>query len=126
MELSLEDEFLLTQLRLDGRNITIYDISPTIKIGSFQPMAAILQPFKCFHDLDYSIFFVELSDKTNFNGSILNKSSLMTILDIAENLTAKSVCVCIPNDTPEIEKEIENLSFVGFKRLTPDKKLRIS
>lgn len=105
---------LLTQLALDKKDIIIYDIASSIYLGEKKRNTPLFT-FKCFFDSQSLNFFVELSNKSPFEH--LTKSTFLKILDIAEELGAERVYVCIDNKVNDIGTKIQTLLFVGFKKL---------
>ncbi|EGR34431.1 hypothetical protein IMG5_012080 [Ichthyophthirius multifiliis] len=123
VEQQIEDEVLLTLLKLDEKNIIIYDIASVINWGDFSKEKP-LQTFKCLYDTDNKNFYVELSEKSPMEH--LTKSTFLKILDIAEQMGAQNVLTCLNNKISDINTRIQILMFVGFRKIIGEELKSIS
>ena len=95
----MEDEVLLTELALDKYDPILYDISSLIFVGEMQSKLPLYQ-FKAFYDKEHFNFFIEMRTESG----IIPKTMLLQILDIAENLKAEKVYVCLRRDDKNLSK----------------------
>lgn len=117
------DEILLTELALDDKNITIYDISSIIVVGEKESKQPHGQ-FKCFMDHDEKKFYVEISSIKTLEA--LTQSSLLSLIDLAEKVGAEKIYVCCRKSLGDIRFYLKNLIFVGFSQLRVDEQRKIS
>ena len=84
---------------MDNKNFTIYDITSKISIGeNFTPFGK----FKCYMDHSVDEFYLEINESTP--KSIFTRSTIINLLDIAENQNAKKLLVCLRNSTNDLGK----------------------
>jgi len=117
------DEILLTELALDDKNITIYDITAVILVGEKE----IKEPhgqFKCFMDHDEKKFYIEIASIKALEA--LNKSALLNLLAFAEQAGAEKVYVCCRKTLGDIKYYLKTFMFIGFQQLTQDEQKEIS
>lgn len=117
------DEILLTELALDDKNLTIYDISSVIVVGEKEKNEPYGQ-FKCFMDHDEKEFFIEISSLKTLEA--LTKSSLLNILDLAEKAGAEKVYVCCRKSLGDIKYYLKTFIFIGFSQLSIEQQRKIS
>jgi len=117
------DEILLTELALDDKNISIYDISSIIVVGEKESKQAYGQ-FKCFMDHDEKKFYIEISSTRTLES--LTQSSLLNLLDLAEKSGAEKVYVCCRKTLGDIKYYLKTFVFVGFSQLTAEEQKEIS
>lgn len=117
------DEILLTELALDDKNISIYDISSVIVVGERESREARGQ-FKCFMDHDEKMFYIEISSIRTLEA--LSKSSLLNLLDLAEKAGAEKVYVCCRKTLGDIRSYLKNFIFIGFSQLSSEEQKKIS
>jgi len=122
---SPSDEVLLTELAIDAKDITIYDITSVIYVGE-KPESKPLSEFKCYMDNITKEFFIEISDKTKLEA--FSKSALLNILDVAENAAAETVYICLRKtlDRNALGIFMKTFLFIGFQQLTPEEQKNIS
>lgn len=116
------DEILLTELALDDKNISIYDISSIIVVGEKESKA--YGQFKCFMDHDEKKFYIEISSIRTLES--LTQSSLLNLLDLAEKSGAEKVYVCCRKTLGDIKYYLKTFVFVGFSQLTAEEQKEIS
>jgi len=117
------DEILLTELALDDKNISIYDISSVIVVGERESKEAYGQ-FKCFMDHDEKKFYIEISSIRTLQA--LTKSSLLNLLDLAEKSGAEKVYVCCRKTLGDIRNYLKIFAFIGFSQLSTEEQKEIS
>jgi len=122
---SPSDEVLLTELAIDAKDITIYDITSVIYVGE----KAESKPhgeFKCYMDNTTQEFFIEITDKTKLEA--FTKSALLNILDVAENAGAETVYICIRKtlDIRALSAFFKTFLFIGFAQLSSEEQKKIS
>lgn len=93
---TVSDEFLLTELAIDKKDITIYDIS-SIFLHREKPTE--FTKFKCYMDHETEEFFVEATDTTPL--STFTKSTVLNLLETAEREGAKRAYICVRDDIPD-------------------------
>lgn len=120
---SPSDEVLLTELALDHKDFTIYDISSTILVGETNES----RPFGHFRGyVDHSNheFFIELCSSTPIE--IFTQSTLLNMLDVAEKENCKKFYACFRKDTANIDQYVKTFLFVGFSNLKHEEMAKIS
>jgi len=120
---SPSDEFLLTELALDFKDLTVYDISSLILVGEKvekDPHGM----FKCFMDHENKEFFIEVNAKHPLKS--FTRSTLLTLVDMAAKQNALAIYVCVRNGIPEYASILRAFSFIGFAKLQEQRKLTIS
>src|SRR5688572_21400566 len=90
------DEFLLTELAIDRKDITIYDISSLILV---RETATPFNKFKCYMDHTTQEFFIEVTDDTPL--ATFTKSTVLNFLSVAEKEGAQKVYICVRQEVPE-------------------------
>jgi len=117
------DEILLTELALDDKNITIYDITSVILVGEKESKEPHGQ-FKCFMDHDEKKFYIEIATTKTLEA--LSKSSVLNLLSFAEKAGAEKVYVCCRKTLGDIKYYLKTFMFIGFQQLTEEEQKRIS
>nr|BAG12781.1 hypothetical protein [Sorogena stoianovitchae] len=117
------DEILLTELALDDKNLTIYDISSVIVVGEKESKQPHGQ-FKCFMDHDEKKFYLEVSSVKTLEA--LTRSSLLNLLALAKKADADKIYVCCRKTLGDIRSYLKNLVFVGFTQLSVSEQRTIS
>jgi len=122
---SPSDEVLLTELAIDAKDITIYDITSVILVGE----KAESKPhgeFKCYLDNTTKEFFIEITDKTKLEA--MTKSALLNILDLAETAYAETVYICVRKtlDSQALSAFMKAFLFIGFTQLSAEEQKNIS
>eukprot|EP01017_Pseudomicrothorax_dubius_P004159 TRINITY_DN1076_c0_g1_i1.p1 TRINITY_DN1076_c0_g1~~TRINITY_DN1076_c0_g1_i1.p1 ORF type:complete len:146 (-),score=37.08 TRINITY_DN1076_c0_g1_i1:301-738(-) len=107
------DEFLLTELAIDRKDITIYDISSVFLVGE---KATQYNRFKCYMDHTTKEFFVEVTSECPLKK--FTQSTVLNLLDTAEKEGAERVYVCVRKDMNEHAAYIRAFNFIGFKTLS--------
>jgi len=117
------DEILLTELALDDKNITIYDISSVILVGEKESKEPHGQ-FKCFMDHDEKKFYIEIATTKTLEA--LTKSAVLNLLTFAEQTGAEKVYVCCRRTLGDIKYYLKTFLFIGFQQLTAEEQKEIS
>jgi len=117
------DEILLTELALDDKNITIYDITSVILVGEKESKEPHGQ-FKCFMDHDEKKFYIEIATTRALEA--LTKSSLLNLLTFAEKVGAEKVYVCCRKTLGDITYYLKTFLFIGFMQLDEEEQQKIS
>jgi hypothetical protein len=117
------DEILLTELALDDKNITIYDITSVILVGEKESKEPHGQ-FKCFMDHDEKKFYIEIATVKTLEA--LTKSAVLNLLSLAEQAGSEKVYVCCRNSLGDISYYLKTFMFIGFEQLTEEEQNRIS
>ena len=95
LERSPSDELLLTELTWDFKDFTPYEISSEVIVGE-HPLNASFNLFKCFLNAKESQCFIEITEDSQI--ARFTRSTLLKLLDVAEEKGAKTVFVCIRKD----------------------------
>jgi len=117
------DEILLTELALDEKNITIYDITSVILVGekeSKEPHGS----FKCFMDHDEKKFYIEIATTKTLQA--LTQSATLNLLSFAETVGAEKIYVCYRKSLGDIRYYLKTFMFIGFQQLTEEEQKEIS
>jgi hypothetical protein len=117
------DEILLTELALDDKNITIYDITSVILVGEKETKEPHGQ-FKCFMDHDEKKFYIEIATSKTLEA--LTKSSLLNLLAFAEQTGAEKLYVCCRKSLGDIKYYLKTFMFIGFQQLSQEEQKKIS
>jgi len=122
---SPSDEVLLTELAIDAKDITIYDITSVITVGE----KAELKPYgewKCYMDNSTQEFFIEITDKTKLEA--LNQSALMNIFEVAQDAGAQLIYMCVRKtlDKKALSIYMRTFLFIGFGQLSGEEQKKIS
>jgi len=122
---SPSDEVLLTELAIDAKDITIYDITSVIRIGE-KAESKPFGEFKCYMDNSTSEFFIEITDKTKLEA--FNQSALMNIFEVAQDAGAELIYMCVRKTVEQKALSIymKTFLFIGFGQLTADEQRKIS
>jgi len=122
---SPSDEVLLTELAIDAKDMTIYDISSVILVGE-QTEVNPHGEFKCYMDNSTKEFFIEITNKTKLEA--FTKSAVLNILDVAEEAGAETAYICIRKslDSKESSTFLKNFMFIGFVQLSTEEQKKIS
>jgi hypothetical protein len=117
------DEILLTELALDDKNITIYDITSVILVGEKESKEPHGQ-FKCFMDHDEKKFYIEIANIKTLEA--LTKSAVLNLLSLAEQVGSEKVYVCCRKSLGDISYYLKTFMFIDFQQLTEEEQKRIS
>jgi len=121
MKRTPSDEFLLTELAMDCKNITIFDISSVFMMKE-QPTP--YTKFKCYIDHDTKEFFIEATDTTPLE--TFTTSTLLNLLNTAEREGASKVFICVREDLHDYDAFLKTFSTLEFKILSPEQQAQIS
>jgi len=118
------DEILLTELALDDKNITIYDITSVIFVGE-KEIKEPLSQFKCFMDHEEKKFYIEFDSVRTLE--TMTKFTILNLLTLAEELQTEKVYVCCRKSSGDIAYYLKKtFLFIGFSRLTEEEQETIS
>jgi hypothetical protein len=117
------DEILLTELALDDKNITIYDITSVILVGEKESKEPHGQ-FKCFMDHDEKKFYIEIATAKTLQA--LTQSAVLNLLSFAENVGAAKIYVCCRKTLGDIRYYLKTFMFIGFQQLSEEEQKEIS
>ena len=115
------DEFLLTELAIDRKDITIYDISSLILV---RERATHFNKFKCYMDHATKEFFIEATENTPLK--TFTKSTVLNFLNTAEKEGAEKVFICIRQEIDEHDSFVKTFKFIGFRVLTASEQSNVS
>jgi len=113
---------LLTELAIDSKDFTIFDISPLILVRERELNFG--GKFKCYMDNETKEFFVEVNSASHLQA--FNKSVVLNMLDVAEKAGAEKFYICIRNDIKEHSAFLKAFGFIGFRKLKPQEQKNIS
>lgn len=122
---SPSDEVLMTELAIDAKDMTIYDISSVILVGEKTENKPHGE-FKCYMDNASKEFFIEITNKTKLEG--FTRSAVLNLLDVAEEAGAETAYLCIRKsvDPKDLAAFVKSFSFIGFIQLTSEEQKEIS
>jgi hypothetical protein len=123
VEMSPDDEILLTELTFDSKDMITYEISSVILVAE-REQANPFGKFRCFMDPTSKEFFIEIPNEGTMNA--FSQSALLNILDLAEGAGAETVYICIRKTVKRQEAYLRNFLFVGFEKLTEKEQKKIS
>lgn len=119
---SPEDEILLTELAFDEKNFVTYEINPVILVAEEQTNNN--KPIRCFLEPKTKEFFVEISEEESIK--IFVRSTLITIMKLAESAGAEKMYVCVRKTLDKPEVYLKTFLFLGFEKLTLEEQKKIS
>jgi len=117
------DELTLTELAFDSKSITTFEISSAILVAEKEhenPKAN----FRCFMDHNTKEFFIEISTLDTIKA--FTRSSLLNVLELAEEAGAEVVYVCVRKTIENKGMYLKNFLFVGFEQLSEEEQKTIS
>lgn len=122
---SPSDEVLMTELAIDAKDMTIYDISSVILVGEKTEVNPHGE-FKCYMDNLSKEFFIEITSKTKLEA--FTKSAVLNLLDVAEEAGAETAYLCIRKsvDAKDLAAFVKSFSFIGFIQLNTEEQKKIS
>jgi hypothetical protein len=122
---SPSDEVLMTELAIDAKDLTIYDISSVILVGE-KAEANPHGEFKCYMDNISKEFFIEITNKTKLEA--FTRSAVLNLLEVAEEAGAETAYLCIRKsvDAKALAAFVKNFSFIGFIQLNSEEQKKIS
>lgn len=109
---------LLTELALDNKDISIYDLSTAINFIDKLYQNPNSNEFKCYMDHLSGEFYIEINEGTPLK--TFSRSILLKMIEIAENEKAKKLYACFRKSIPDIEKFMKIFLFIGFKIMTAE------
>jgi hypothetical protein len=123
VEMSPDDEILLTELTFDNKDMITYEISSVILVAE-REQANPYGKFRCFMDSTTKEFFIEIPNEGTMNA--FTQSALLNILGLAEEAGAETVYICIRKTVKKQEAYLRNFLFIGFEKLTENEQKKIS
>jgi hypothetical protein len=123
VEMSPDDEILLTELTFDNKDMITYEISSVILVAE-REQANPFGKFRCFMDPIAKEFFIEIPNEGTMNA--FSQSALLNILGLAEEAGAETIYICIRKTVKRQEAYLRNFLFVGFEKLTENEQKKIS
>lgn len=122
---SPSDEVLMTELAIDGKDLTIYDISSVIPAAD-RGEGSLHGEFKCYMDHTNQDFFIDIGNKTKLEA--FTSSALLNLLEVAEDAGAETAYICVRKSVDEnvVAKFLKSFLFIGFTKLTPAEQKKIS
>jgi hypothetical protein len=121
MRRSPSDEFLLTELAIDKKNITIFDISTMFMI---REQAVQYKKFKCYMDHTTNEFFIEVTHSTPLKA--FTQTTVLNLLDKAEHEGAKKAYFCIRKNVPDYDGFVRNFTAIGLRILSEKEQAQLS
>jgi hypothetical protein len=123
VEMSPDDEILLTELTFDNKEMITYEISSVILVAE-REQANPFGKFRCYMDPTTKEFFIEIPNEGTMNA--FTQSALLNILGLAEEAGAETVYICIRKTVKKQETYLRNFLFIGFTKLTEREQKKIS
>lgn len=123
VEMSPDDEVLLTELAFDSKDLVTYEINSVILVAE-REQANPHGKFRCYMDHSNKEFFIEIA--TEGMMTAFTQSTLLNILDLAEEAGAKTCYICVRRDIKGQENYLRNFLFIGFEKLTEEEQKKIS
>jgi len=123
VEMSPDDEILLTELTFDNKDMITYEVSSVILVAE-REQANPYGKFRCFMDPKTREFFIEIPNEGTMNA--FSQSALLNILGLAEEAGAETVYICVRKTIKKQEAYLRNFLFVGFVKLTEEEQKKIS
>jgi len=123
VEMSPEDEILLTELTFDNKDMITYEVSSVILVAE-REQSNPYGRFRCYMDPSTKEFFIEINNEGTMNA--FTQSALLNILGLAEEAGAETVYICVRKTVKKQETYLRNFLFVGFVKLTENEQKKIS
>jgi hypothetical protein len=120
---SPDDEILLTELAFDSKNLVAYEISSIIMVAQEEQVNPY-GTFRGFIDPTTKEFFIEIPNEGTMHA--FNKSALISTMDLAEEVGAETIFICVRNTVKRQEDYLKTFLFVGFEKLTEKEQKKIS
>jgi len=120
---SPSDEITLTELACDYKDMTTYEISLSIMMAE-KERANPKGNFRCFMDNSSKEFFIDISTIEAIK--MLTCSTLLNILDLAEQNGATIVYICLRKTIERTSTYLKNFLFLGFQQLNEQEQSKIS
>mmetsp|Transcript_13897 Transcript_13897/g.11869 ORF Transcript_13897/g.11869 Transcript_13897/m.11869 type:complete len:134 (-) Transcript_13897:156-557(-) len=113
---------LLTELAVDSDEIVTYEISSLIMVR--EQVQGENGKFKCYMNQKTMDFYIEIPDEKTIKS--LSSSTLINMLELAENANAENVYVCLRKDAEFSKSSLRSFKFVGFFELTVEEQSKIT
>jgi len=123
VEMSPDDEILLTELTFDTKDMITYEISSVILVAE-KEQANPHGKFRCYMDSTTKEFFIEIATEGMMNA--FTQSALLNIMGLAEDAGAETCYICVRKTVKSQEAYLRNFLFVGFQKLTEEEQKKIS
>jgi len=134
---SPSDEFLLTELAFDMKDMITYEINTCILVAERQ-QDTHRGFFRCYMDNESKEFFIEISSQEMMEA--FKRSTLLNILELAEEAGAETVYICLSKTiqqksrffflnnwlTSSIGTHLKKFIFIGFEQLSQEEQSQIS
>jgi len=122
---SPSDEVLMTELAIDAKDMTIYDISSVILVGEKTEVNPHGE-FRCYMDNSTKEFYIEISNKSKMEA--FTRSAVLNLLDVAEEAGAETAFICIRKtvEHKSVSTFTKSFLFIGFNQLTSEEQKKIS
>jgi hypothetical protein len=115
------DEFLLTELAIDRKDITIFDISTVFML---REQVVPYKKFKCYMDHTTAEFFIEITHLTPLK--TFTPNTVLALLDKAEKEGAKTAYFCIRQNIPEYRAFVKSFTAIGLKMLSEGEQEKVT
>lgn len=123
VEMSPDDEILMTELAFDSKDIITYEISSVILVAE-REQANPHGTFRCYMDPKSKEFFIEIPTEGTMYA--FTQSALLNILGLAEEAGAETCYICVRKEIRNQEAYLRNFLFIGFQKLTEEEQQKIS
>jgi len=123
VQMSPDDEILLTELAVDTKNMITYEISSVILVAE-REQANPHGKFRCYMDSTTKEFFIEIASEGTMTA--FSQSALLNIMGLAEEAGAETCYICVRKTIKGQEAYLRNFLFVGFEKLTEEEQKKIS
>jgi len=123
VDMSPDDEILLTELAFDAKDIITYEVSSVILVAE-REQANPHGRFRCYMDSRTKEFFIEIESESTM--AVFSQSALLNIMGLAEEAGAETCYICVRKTVKGQENYLRNFLFVGFERLTEQEQKKIS
>jgi len=123
VQMSPDDEILLTELAVDTKDMITYEISSVILVAEREQVNPHGK-FRCYMDSTTKEFFIEIASEGTMTA--FSQSALLNIMGLAEEAGAETCYICVRKTVKGQEAYLRNFLFVGFEKLTEEEQKTIS
>jgi len=120
---SPSDEFLLTELAFDMKDMITYEINTCILVAERQ-QDTHRGFFRCYMDNESKEFFIEISSQEMMEA--FKRSTLLNILELAEEAGAETAYICLSKTIQQKSTHLKKFIFIGFEQLSQEEQSQIS
>jgi len=120
---SPDDEFLLTELAFDMKDMITYEINTCILVAERQ-QDTHRGSFRCYMDNASKEFFIEISSQEMMEA--FKRSTLLNILELAEEAGAETAYICLNKAIQQKSAHLKKFIFIGFEQLSQEEQTEIS